>query len=268
MPMGSLSYKAPQGCAPHSLRNTALITIPKILYLYLPETTTSRSTTTNEDESSSSATDSPWPPDLNCTIAIPICTVDPTSFHDPSFTTTEDGTTTEEFDFTINGTDPFENATFQPSCPKYEFDEDAPCPSRCRVEEKKSRMPTTEDLLIIPDEMKDLLRKKCWETAFGQVSESWRNLSLIPIVIDMPYLRKLMTDPNIKMVTPTLMSNETAIYLIPAEVAVHWRRIISTLTADSQSWVTSLDCHLTSRHTLHICNTDYHNTPQIPPRLL
>ncbi|GFY45241.1 transmembrane channel-like protein 3, partial [Trichonephila inaurata madagascariensis] len=136
------------------------------------ETTTSHSTTTNEDESSSSATDSPWPPDLNCTIAIPICTADPTSFHDPSFTTTEDGTTTEEFDFTINGTDPFENATFQPSCPKYEFDEDAPCPSRCMVEEKKSRMPTTEDLLIIPDEMKDLLRKKCWETAFGQVSES------------------------------------------------------------------------------------------------
>ncbi|GFV70617.1 hypothetical protein TNCV_3841981 [Trichonephila clavipes] len=70
------------------------------------------------------------------------------------------------------------------------------------------------------------------------------------------------------MVTPTLMSNETAIYRILAEVAVHWRRMVSTLTKSSLSRVTSIDCHLTSRNTLHICNTDYHNTPQMPPRLL
>ncbi|GFX49146.1 hypothetical protein TNCV_5041401 [Trichonephila clavipes] len=38
------------------------------------------------------------------------------------------------------------------------------------------------------------------------------------------------------MATPTLMSNEAAIYLILAEVAVHWRRIVSTLTTGSLSW--------------------------------
>ncbi|GFX35334.1 hypothetical protein TNCV_101411 [Trichonephila clavipes] len=63
------------------------------------------------------------------------------------------------------------------------------------------------------------------------------------------------------MVTPTLMSNEAAIYRILPEVAVHWRRIVSTLTKGSPSRVTSLDCRLTSRNTLHTCNTDYHNTP-------
>ncbi|GFT70295.1 hypothetical protein TNCV_2657721 [Trichonephila clavipes] len=70
------------------------------------------------------------------------------------------------------------------------------------------------------------------------------------------------------MVTPTLMSNEAAIYRILTEVAVHWRGIASTLTKGSLSRVTSLVCHLTPRNTLHTCNTDYHNTPQMPPRLL
>ncbi|GFV27844.1 uncharacterized protein TNCV_207091 [Trichonephila clavipes] len=38
------------------------------------------------------------------------------------------------------------------------------------------------------------------------------------------------------MVTPTLMSNEAAIYLILAEVAVHWRAIVCTLTKGSLPW--------------------------------
>ncbi|GFW78706.1 hypothetical protein TNCV_4261291 [Trichonephila clavipes] len=70
------------------------------------------------------------------------------------------------------------------------------------------------------------------------------------------------------MVTPTLMSNEAAIYLILAEVAVHRRAILRTLTKGSLSRVTSLDSHLSSRNTLHTCYTDYHNTPQMPHRLL
>ncbi|GFS78733.1 hypothetical protein TNCV_3148991 [Trichonephila clavipes] len=69
------------------------------------------------------------------------------------------------------------------------------------------------------------------------------------------------------MVTPTLMSDETAIYLILVEVVAEVP-IVCSLTKGSLSRVTSLDCHLTSRNTLHTCNTDYHNTPQMPPRLL
>ncbi|GFU62003.1 HTH_Tnp_Tc3_2 domain-containing protein [Trichonephila clavipes] len=37
------------------------------------------------------------------------------------------------------------------------------------------------------------------------------------------------------MITPTLMSNEAAIYRILTEVAVHWRGIVSTLTKGSLS---------------------------------
>ncbi|GFS99157.1 hypothetical protein TNCV_822681 [Trichonephila clavipes] len=42
------------------------------------------------------------------------------------------------------------------------------------------------------------------------------------------------------------MSHEASIYPILAEVAVHWRAKVCTLTKGSLSRVTSLDCHLTS----------------------
>ncbi|GFX74250.1 hypothetical protein TNCV_838041 [Trichonephila clavipes] len=70
------------------------------------------------------------------------------------------------------------------------------------------------------------------------------------------------------MLTPTLMSNEAANYRILTEVVAHWCGIVSALTKGSLSRVTSFDCHLTSPNALHTCNTDYRNTPQMPPRLL
>ncbi|GBM89198.1 Transmembrane channel-like protein 3 [Araneus ventricosus] len=154
-------------------------------FLYNETTTFSSesTTTTTDEEPTSESTEFPWPSDFNCTFYITVCPSDANSTYDPNFTTTEDGTTTDDLNFTVNDTDPFENATFQPSCPVYNFDEDAPCPARCMQEEKKERMPTSDDLLIIPDSMKELLRKRCWETAFGQELVKLTIMDLVMTVI-------------------------------------------------------------------------------------
>ncbi|CAL1277667.1 unnamed protein product [Larinioides sclopetarius] len=155
-------------------------------FLYNETTTFSSeatTTTTTDEEPTSESTEFPWPPDFNCTFYITVCPSDANSTYDPNFTTTEDGTTTGDLNFTINGTDSFENATSQPSCRVYEFDEDAPCPARCMQEEKKKRMPTSDDLLLIPDSTKELLRKRCWETAFGQELVKLTIMDLVMTVI-------------------------------------------------------------------------------------
>lgn len=101
------------------------------MYFFLLDTTTFQ-TTTNDEESglsttSTTTTESPWPPELNCTVVIPVC-MTITTFTDDSgsFSTTEDGydsTTgqgTDDFDLTINGTDTAdENATLRETCLRY-----------------------------------------------------------------------------------------------------------------------------------------------------
>ncbi|XP_055947083.1 transmembrane channel-like protein [Argiope bruennichi] len=160
--------------------NDSLSTLTSLLstaFLYNETTTfssvTTTTSTTTEEEPTSDTTDP------SCTVSIPLCPSDTTSTYDPTFTTT----TTDDFNFTVNGTDAFENATYQPSCPVYEFDEDAPCPARCMQEEKKERMPTSDDLLVIPESMKEVLRKKCWETAFGQELVKLTIMDLVMTVI-------------------------------------------------------------------------------------
>lgn len=133
----------------------------------LSDTTTSESTT--EDNSSSTESS-----DLNCTVVIPVCspsppltTLDPDQY--PSTTESLDSTSLriDDVNITLNGTGWEENATITSPCRGF-LDEDAPCPEKCRGE-KPRRMPTQEDLLGIPEATKEVLRKKCWETAFGQV---------------------------------------------------------------------------------------------------
>ena len=134
------------------------------------ETTTSDSTTTEDTPSSTESSE------FNCTVVIPVCstfppptTLDPDLY--PSTTEGSESTTTDRFDDmdALNGTDWGENATSRIPCSGVIFGEDAPCPQSCLLKEKKDRRPTQDDLLAIPEPMKDVLRKKCWETAFGQV---------------------------------------------------------------------------------------------------
>ncbi|GIX83795.1 transmembrane channel-like protein 3 [Caerostris extrusa] len=128
-------------------------------FLYNETTTSSHSTATTEEDLTSEPTNplgpltstAPSPsPSAPRNPPPPSTPVPPPPMRTPRWTTW----TSRE-----NGTDLFENATSPPSCPRYVLDEDAPCPSRCTMGERKYRMPTTEDLLIIPDETKDLLRK-------------------------------------------------------------------------------------------------------------
>ncbi|XP_035217133.1 transmembrane channel-like protein 1 isoform X2 [Stegodyphus dumicola] len=167
--------------------NESLSTLVPLLStaFLLNETTTTESPAEDDD---STTTDSGWPPELNCTVMIPVC------FPSPDFTTEDsdlasttegfDSTTSDDdFDLTLNGTDSSENATSVRPCAGIIPDEDAPCPKKCMKEEKKHRMPTQEDLLNIPDSTKDLLRKKCWETAFGQELVKLTVMDLVMTVI-------------------------------------------------------------------------------------
>lgn len=85
---------------------------------------------------------------------------------------------TEDLD-ALNGTEWGENATSRTPCGGGILGDDAPCPERCVSKEKIYRRPTQEDLVNIPERMKELLRTKCWETTFGQVIFQFL-FSLIP----------------------------------------------------------------------------------------
>ncbi|KFM76161.1 Transmembrane channel-like protein 3, partial [Stegodyphus mimosarum] len=104
----------------------------------LNETTTTGSPT----EDDSTTTESGWPPELNCTVLIPVCfpTPDFTTEDSDLVSTTEgfDSTTSDDsFDLTLNGTDASENATSGQPCAGMIPAEDAPCPKKCMKEEKK-----------------------------------------------------------------------------------------------------------------------------------
>lgn len=133
------------------------------------ETTTFDTTTTEDTPSSTESSE------LNCTVVIPVCsafppltTLDPDLY--PSTTESSESTTMDRTEDLDNGTEWGENATSRTPCGGVSLSDDAPCPERCLSKEKVYRRPTQDDLVAIPEPMKDLLRKKCWETAFGQVS--------------------------------------------------------------------------------------------------
>ncbi|KAG8185206.1 hypothetical protein JTE90_025878 [Oedothorax gibbosus] len=152
------------------------------------DTTTFQSTTTDDESSTSTTTtESPWPPELNCTVVIPVCTT-LTTFTDDTgpFSTTEDGfdSTTGEGtdDLAFNGTDTAdENATLRETCLRF-IPEEFVCRKTCEGE-RPYRMPTQQDLLAIPGEMKDQLRKRCWETAFGQELVKLTVMDLVMTVV-------------------------------------------------------------------------------------
>ncbi|XP_054713583.1 LOW QUALITY PROTEIN: transmembrane channel-like protein [Uloborus diversus] len=156
---------------------------------YLMNDSTTFDNTTPDDDAQSKS--SPWPPELNCTVVIPICSAVPSYTTErselPSTTEGFESTTLDrmdDFDLTSNGTEAGENATsFDTTCSRDILDDDAPCPLRCQGSEKKYRMPTQEDLLKIPESTKELLRKKCWETAFGQELVKLTIMDLVMTVI-------------------------------------------------------------------------------------